>query len=162
MAVDFEEKFEGGAEARRFLEREEDVALRLGVVPGVQKAGEPVVDLRGIGRIEREQCAIRGDGPGFFSRRLARLRRGTMWRGPQRIDRGVACRIIEHARPVPARGGDVDEAREGVRGIRREIGEAREDMISFWATPRKQCLNGKGSDCVPFVDWIKAWTEIKG
>jgi putative spermidine/putrescine transport system substrate-binding protein len=34
--------------------------------------------------------------------------------------------------------------------------------ISFWATPRKQCLNGKGSDCVPFVDWIKAWTEIKG
>ncbi|MEY2583570.1 MAG: putative spermidine/putrescine transport system substrate-binding protein [Ilumatobacteraceae bacterium] len=34
--------------------------------------------------------------------------------------------------------------------------------ISFWATPRKACLNGKGSDCVPFVDWIKAWTEIKG
>ena len=23
--------------------------------------------------------------------------------------------------------------------------------ISFWATPRKECLNGKGSDCVPFV-----------
>jgi putative spermidine/putrescine transport system substrate-binding protein len=34
--------------------------------------------------------------------------------------------------------------------------------ISFWATPRKECLNGKGNDCVPFVDWIKAWTEIKG
>jgi len=34
--------------------------------------------------------------------------------------------------------------------------------IHFWATPRKACLNGKGSDCVPFVDWIKAWTEIKG
>ncbi len=34
--------------------------------------------------------------------------------------------------------------------------------ISFWATPRKSCLNGKGNDCVPFVDWIKAWTEIKG
>jgi putative spermidine/putrescine transport system substrate-binding protein len=34
--------------------------------------------------------------------------------------------------------------------------------ISFWATPRKECLNGKGTDCVPFVDWIKAWTEIKG
>ena len=34
--------------------------------------------------------------------------------------------------------------------------------IAFWATPRKECLNGKGSDCVPFVDWIKAWTEIKG
>ncbi|MEP7202505.1 MAG: extracellular solute-binding protein [Ilumatobacteraceae bacterium] len=34
--------------------------------------------------------------------------------------------------------------------------------IAFWATPRKQCLNGKGSDCVPFSAWIKAWTEIKG
>ena len=40
--------------------------------------------------------------------------------------------------------------------------EAFAKSISFWATPRKQCLNGKGSDCVPFVDWIKAWTEIKG
>jgi putative spermidine/putrescine transport system substrate-binding protein len=34
--------------------------------------------------------------------------------------------------------------------------------ISFWATPRKKCLDGSGSSCVPFSDWIKAWTEIKG
>jgi putative spermidine/putrescine transport system substrate-binding protein len=40
--------------------------------------------------------------------------------------------------------------------------QAFAESISFWATPRKACLNGKGSDCVPFVDWIKAWTEIKG
>ncbi len=40
--------------------------------------------------------------------------------------------------------------------------QAFAESISFWATPRKECLNGKGSDCVPFVDWIKAWTEIKG
>jgi putative spermidine/putrescine transport system substrate-binding protein len=40
--------------------------------------------------------------------------------------------------------------------------EAFAKSISFWATPRKQCLNGTGSDCVPFVDWIKAWTAIKG
>jgi putative spermidine/putrescine transport system substrate-binding protein len=40
--------------------------------------------------------------------------------------------------------------------------EAFAKSISFWATPRKQCLNGKGTDCVPFSDWIKAWTEIKG
>ena len=36
------------------------------------------------------------------------------------------------------------------------------DKLSFWATPRKECLSGKGSDCVPFSEWIKAWTEIKG
>jgi len=34
--------------------------------------------------------------------------------------------------------------------------------LSFWATPRKECLDGSGSDCVPFSEWIKAWTEIKG
>jgi putative spermidine/putrescine transport system substrate-binding protein len=34
--------------------------------------------------------------------------------------------------------------------------------IHFWATPRKECLDGEGDDCVPFSEWIKAWTEIKG
>ena len=34
--------------------------------------------------------------------------------------------------------------------------------ISFWATPRKKCLDGSGDNCVPFSEWIKAWTEIKG
>jgi putative spermidine/putrescine transport system substrate-binding protein len=34
--------------------------------------------------------------------------------------------------------------------------------IKFWATPRKKCLDGSGNDCVPFSEWIKAWTEIKG
>jgi len=36
------------------------------------------------------------------------------------------------------------------------------DSVYFWATPRSACLDGKGSDCVPFSEWIKAWTEIKG
>jgi putative spermidine/putrescine transport system substrate-binding protein len=40
--------------------------------------------------------------------------------------------------------------------------EAFAKSIAFWATPRKSCLNGKGNDCVPFSEWIKAWTEIKG
>jgi len=34
--------------------------------------------------------------------------------------------------------------------------------VHFWATPRKKCLDGSGDNCVPFSDWIKAWTEIKG
>ncbi len=36
------------------------------------------------------------------------------------------------------------------------------EAIHFWATPRKKCLDGSGNDCVPFSEWIKAWTEIKG
>ena len=36
------------------------------------------------------------------------------------------------------------------------------DGLYFWATPRKECLDGDGKNCVPFSEWIKAWTEIKG
>src|SRR5579863_2631499 len=31
--------------------------------------------------------------------------------------------------------------------------------IRFWKTPLAQCGNGK-SDCVPFQDWVSAWTQI--
>ena len=34
--------------------------------------------------------------------------------------------------------------------------------VNFWATPRKKCLDGSGDSCVPFSEWIKAWTAIKG
>jgi putative spermidine/putrescine transport system substrate-binding protein len=33
--------------------------------------------------------------------------------------------------------------------------------IKFWKTPLAQCGDGK-SDCVPFQDWVTAWTQITG
>ncbi len=33
--------------------------------------------------------------------------------------------------------------------------------IKFWKTPLAQCGNGK-SDCVPFQQWVTAWTQIVG
>jgi putative spermidine/putrescine transport system substrate-binding protein len=33
--------------------------------------------------------------------------------------------------------------------------------IKFWKTPLAQCGNGQ-SDCVPFQDWVTAWTRITG
>ena len=33
--------------------------------------------------------------------------------------------------------------------------------IKFWKTPLAQCDNGK-PDCVPFQDWVTAWTQITG
>jgi putative spermidine/putrescine transport system substrate-binding protein len=33
--------------------------------------------------------------------------------------------------------------------------------IKFWKTPLAQCGNGK-SDCVPFQNWVSAWTQITG
>jgi putative spermidine/putrescine transport system substrate-binding protein len=40
--------------------------------------------------------------------------------------------------------------------------EAFAKSVHFWATPRKACLDGSGDSCVPFSEWIKAWTAIKG
>jgi putative spermidine/putrescine transport system substrate-binding protein len=33
--------------------------------------------------------------------------------------------------------------------------------IKFWKTPLAQCDNGK-NDCVPFQQWVTAWTQITG
>ena len=33
--------------------------------------------------------------------------------------------------------------------------------IKFWKTPLAQCGNGK-NDCVPFQQWVNAWTQITG
>ena len=33
--------------------------------------------------------------------------------------------------------------------------------IKFWKTPLAQCGNGK-NDCVPFQQWVTAWTQITG
>ena len=33
--------------------------------------------------------------------------------------------------------------------------------IKFWKTPLAQCDNGK-NDCVPFQEWVTAWTQITG
>jgi putative spermidine/putrescine transport system substrate-binding protein len=35
-------------------------------------------------------------------------------------------------------------------------------QLFYWTTPTKECLDGRGSICVAFSDWQKAWTEIKG
>jgi putative spermidine/putrescine transport system substrate-binding protein len=35
------------------------------------------------------------------------------------------------------------------------------NTIKFWKTPLATCDNGQ-SDCVPFQDWVTAWTQILG
>ena len=35
------------------------------------------------------------------------------------------------------------------------------NSIKFWKTPLSTCDNGK-NDCVPFQQWVTAWTQITG
>lgn len=68
-----------GAEARRFLEREQHFAFRRRIARGVEQAREAVVDSRGVRRAELEERDIRGDRRGGFARGLARLGLMAIW-----------------------------------------------------------------------------------
>lgn len=85
--VDGEQQVECGAEARGFFEGEEGFVFRGDIASGVEEAGEAVMKLRGVWRIESEQCAVAGDGGGCFAKCLVGLRGGEMGRGGEGIDR---------------------------------------------------------------------------
>ncbi|GGU99156.1 spermidine/putrescine ABC transporter substrate-binding protein [Actinomadura cremea] len=36
------------------------------------------------------------------------------------------------------------------------------DRIAFWKTPVEHCGDDRGTECVPYDRWMRAWTEIKG
>ena len=36
------------------------------------------------------------------------------------------------------------------------------NSISYWTTPTKNCLDGRGDICVDYSAWVQAWTDIKG
>ena len=36
------------------------------------------------------------------------------------------------------------------------------DSVKFWATPTKNCRDGRGNACVDYSQWVQAWTDIKG
>lgn len=41
--------------------------------------------------------------------------------------------------------------------------KAYAEKIYYWTTPISECLDGRtDTTCVPYSDWAKAWTEIKG
>ena len=42
------------------------------------------------------------------------------------------------------------------------LDSAYADSISYWTTPTKNCLDGRGDICVDYSAWVQAWTEIKG
>lgn len=42
------------------------------------------------------------------------------------------------------------------------LDNAYAESIWYWSTPRTECADGRGSICVDYADWTKAWTAIKG
>lgn len=36
------------------------------------------------------------------------------------------------------------------------------EKISYWTTPQKQCVDGSGSNCTAYSEWVDKWQQIKG
>jgi putative spermidine/putrescine transport system substrate-binding protein len=34
--------------------------------------------------------------------------------------------------------------------------------IHYWTTPQKQCVDGSGSNCTAYSEWVNKWQQIKG
>ena len=60
---------------------------------------------------------------------------------------------------LPAHGQDLPRARAPRCTPTSRTPTSR--PIKFWKTPLAQCDNGK-TDCVPFQQWVTAWTQITG
>jgi putative spermidine/putrescine transport system substrate-binding protein len=39
--------------------------------------------------------------------------------------------------------------------------EAYAQQVKFWKTPLADCGDSRGSTCIDFSEWLKAWDEIK-
>jgi putative spermidine/putrescine transport system substrate-binding protein len=53
------------------------------------------------------------------------------------------------------------ESKGSCAGYHENAPEAYFNTIKFWKTPLAQCGNGK-NDCVPYLKWESAWTQITG
>jgi putative spermidine/putrescine transport system substrate-binding protein len=49
----------------------------------------------------------------------------------------------------------------GCAAYHADAPESYFQTLKFWKTPLAQCGNGK-NDCVPFQQWVSAWTQITG
>ena len=35
-------------------------------------------------------------------------------------------------------------------------------QIHYWTTPQKQCVDGSGTDCTDYAEWVTKWQQMKG
>jgi putative spermidine/putrescine transport system substrate-binding protein len=40
--------------------------------------------------------------------------------------------------------------------------EAYAAQLHYWTTPQKQCVDGSGSNCTAYDEWVSKWQQIKG
>ena len=42
------------------------------------------------------------------------------------------------------------------------LDESYSKQLHYWTTPQKQCVDGSGSNCTDYAQWVTKWQQIKG
>jgi putative spermidine/putrescine transport system substrate-binding protein len=64
--------------------------------------------------------------------------------------------------PANVKACDLDDTMKAHCADFNATDQAFYSQLYYWTTPTKECLDGRGSKCVGYDEWSKAWTEIKG
>jgi len=70
--------------------------------------------------------------------------------------------VAEWFGEAPAQTKACDVATKGFCDQFHALDAAYANSISYWTTPTKNCLDGRGDICKDYSAWVQAWTEIKG
>jgi putative spermidine/putrescine transport system substrate-binding protein len=74
----------------------------------------------------------------------------------------VNDQVAEWFGEAPAQTKACDVATKGFCEQFHALDAAYANSISYWTTPTKNCLDGRGDTCKDYAAWVQAWTEIKG
>ena len=74
----------------------------------------------------------------------------------------VNDQVAEWFGEAPAQTKACDVATKGFCEQFHALDAAYANSISYWTTPTKNCLDGRGDICTDYSAWVQAWTEIKG
>jgi putative spermidine/putrescine transport system substrate-binding protein len=74
----------------------------------------------------------------------------------------VNDQVAEWFGEAPAQTLACDVATKGFCDQFHALDAAYANSISYWTTPTKNCLDGRGDICKDYSAWVQAWTDIKG
>ena len=74
----------------------------------------------------------------------------------------VNDQVAEWFGEAPAQTLACDVATKGFCDQFHALDAAYANSISYWTTPTKNCLDGRGDICKDYAAWVQAWTDIKG
>ncbi len=75
----------------------------------------------------------------------------------------VNAQVAEYFGEAPAQTLACDQtADKNHCTVYHALDSAYAAKIHYWTTPQKNCVDGSGSDCTTYSEWVDKWQQIKG